>query len=205
MDSYDDSVREQDEGIGQLFEQLEERGLLATVVVITSDHGEEMDEHNMLDHGNSLYRQSLEVPLIILDPRHAPRRQRLKGPVSLVHLAATICDLAGVPKLESLPGESLTPLWLSEGEPDFSQPVFSKLNRGVNTRPELPVSRGDMRSVVANGFHLIRNGDGKPELYNFDTDVEEQRDLASEPAHREALQALEQRIDKFIREVAGKR
>ena len=206
VDSYDDSIREQDEWIGQLFERLEGRGLLAnTLVVITSDHGEEMDEHNMFDHGNSLYRQSLEVPLIIFDPRHTPRRRLLKGPVSLVHLAATICDLTGVPKAESLPGESLAPLWLSEAEPDFSQPVVSKVDGGINTRRELPVSRGDMRSVVADGFHLIRNGDGKPELYNFDTDVEEQRDLAADPAHREALQALEQRIDKFLRDVGRKR
>ena len=206
VDSYDDSIREQDERIGELFGRLEERGLLGnTLVFITSDHGEEMDEHNMFDHGNSLYRQGLEVPLIILDPRHVPRRRLLKGPVSLVHLAATICDLAGVPKAESLPGESLAPLWLSEAEPDFSQPVFSKVNGGINTPREFPVSRGDMRSVVADGFHLIRNGDGKPELYNFETDVEEHRDLAADPAHRVALLALEQRIDKFLRDVVVKR
>ena len=65
-DSYDDCLGYLDEQLGQLFDELQRRGLLdQTLVIVTSDHGEGLGEHNLFDHGESLYRTEIRVPLVI--------------------------------------------------------------------------------------------------------------------------------------------
>ena len=69
-DAYDNCLAYLDEQLGVLFDELEHRGLLDdTLVVITSDHGEGLGEHDLFDHGESLYSTELDVPLLILLPR----------------------------------------------------------------------------------------------------------------------------------------
>ena len=74
-DSYDNCLAYLDEQLGELFEELERRGELdRTLVVVTSDHGEGLGEHDLFDHGESLYRTEIGVPLLIVEP--ARRRSR---------------------------------------------------------------------------------------------------------------------------------
>ncbi len=65
IDRYDAEILEADRAIGDLLADLESRGLLDdTLVVLTSDHGEEFAEHGRLMHGRSLFEEVIEVPLI---------------------------------------------------------------------------------------------------------------------------------------------
>ena len=74
-DAYDDCLAYLDEQLGVLFDELHHRALLDdTLVVITSDHGEGLGEHDLFDHGESLYSTELDVPLLILLPRKAGPR-----------------------------------------------------------------------------------------------------------------------------------
>jgi arylsulfatase A-like enzyme len=68
-DAYDDCLGYLDEQLGLLFDALQRHGVLdRTLVVVTSDHGEGLGEHNLFDHGESLYRTEIRVPLVIRPP-----------------------------------------------------------------------------------------------------------------------------------------
>lgn len=68
--AYDAAIAYLDHQLGVLFRELEGAGLLEdTLIVITSDHGEQFGEHGLLTHGNSLYLPLLHVPLLISYPR----------------------------------------------------------------------------------------------------------------------------------------
>src|SRR5262249_3096125 len=73
-DAYDGALAYIDTQLGSLFEELGHRGVLEnTLVIITSDHGEEFGEHGLLDHGNSLYFPSIHVPLVVYFPGRVPQ------------------------------------------------------------------------------------------------------------------------------------
>ncbi|HZW29194.1 MAG TPA: sulfatase, partial [Isosphaeraceae bacterium] len=111
-DAYDDCVAYLDQQIGALFDELERRGALErTLVIITSDHGEGLGEHDLFMHGESLYRPETRVPLLILPPSRRPSGAVVRQPVSLRDLPATILDLISLRAGSPFPGRSLARHW----------------------------------------------------------------------------------------------
>src|SRR5690606_14281634 len=112
-DAYDTEIVFTDHHIGRLLDGLSERGLLEdTVIVLTSDHGEGLDEaeddgHRF--HGPVLHDEAVRVPLIVAAPGLEPRR--VDTPVSLIDLAPTLVDLASLEPFAEHRGLSLRP-WL---------------------------------------------------------------------------------------------
>ena len=94
---YDAEIAHVDESLRSLFSTLGETGLTdRTLVVLTSDHGEEFLEHDFVEHGWTLYEESLHVPLIFWAPgRLAPAR--VEERVSTVDVFATLSALLGLP------------------------------------------------------------------------------------------------------------
>src|SRR3979411_2606482 len=87
-DSYDDCIAYLDRQVGSLLDELDRRGVLRdTLVIITSDHGEEFGEHGVFNHGYSLYLAEIHVPLVILSAA-APASRSVAQPVSLRDLPA---------------------------------------------------------------------------------------------------------------------
>lgn len=181
LDAYDGSIASLDQQIGQLFDELERRGALTnTLVIITSDHGEELFEHGLMSHGSSLYRPSLHVPLLISFPSRVPQGKTVREPVTLRDLPATVVDLLKLEGGTPFPGSSLARYWVGARDPGKGviDPPLSEA-RGRPWRPEwFPVHKGDMQSLVDARYHYIRNGDGREELYDFENDPWEKRDLA---------------------------
>ena len=64
-------------------------------MIVTSDHGEGLGEHGLFDHGESLYRTEIRVPLLIVPPAAPRTRGVVSQTVSLRDLPATIVELAG--------------------------------------------------------------------------------------------------------------
>ncbi|MEO5701191.1 MAG: sulfatase [Casimicrobiaceae bacterium] len=198
IDKYDESLAYLDDRLGALFASLAARQLWDdTIVVVTSDHGEEFGEHGVYYHGNSLYRGALEVPLLLRFPARVPVGARIETPVSLRDLPATLLDLAGLPA--ALPGSSLSRNWggISTRAGDGDKPLLMELTHALTLPANTPVSKGSMASVLLGDLRLIRNGDGREELYDFRRDPMERVNLADQPAHqvglarlREALAAL---------------
>lgn len=99
---YDGAIAYSDDQLAAFIEALRSRGLLShSLLIVTSDHGEELFDHGGFGHGLSLHRELLEVPLLIRLPGGVGGGRRISQPVSLVDLPATILDLLGLLDAES--------------------------------------------------------------------------------------------------------
>jgi arylsulfatase A-like enzyme len=108
---YAGEVRYADSVVAQLVGRLEALGVLDdTILVFTSDHGDEFGEHGMTGHAKSAYDEVLHVPLILVAPGLVPAGERIATPVSLVDLAPTLLSLVKIAAPPATHGESLVPL-----------------------------------------------------------------------------------------------
>ena len=115
---YDSGIRYTDAQLGGLIARLDERGLLdRTLLVVTSDHGEELWDHGLWGHGRAMREHQSRVPLIVRVPPAMREALGLAGgpavirqQVRLVDLYPTILDLLGVPIEHEVQGRSLRPL-----------------------------------------------------------------------------------------------
>jgi arylsulfatase A-like enzyme len=182
LDRYHAAIRFVDHELGVMLGELERRRVLDnTIVVITSDHGEQFGEHGLTLHSNSLYRQLLHVPLMIRYPRETSAGMRIAAPVSLRDLPATALDLLGIPQDSTeLEGRSLAPFWRG-GAPTASE-VLSELSRHYRTGSgRFRNANGPMASLVADSLHIIRDGNDKLEVYDLARDLPQERNLAIGP------------------------
>jgi arylsulfatase A-like enzyme len=164
--AYDGAIAYLDHEVGRMLRELDRRGTLAnTIVVITSDHGEELGEHGAWGHGRSLHAQTVHVPLMLFGPA-IPRGLRVTQPTSLRHVAATVGDLAGLDNA-SFGGQSLARYWSGPGNPP-PDTVITEL--------------GTQRSVFLGNYHFIDKGGSEgPHLYDVIRDPTEQNDLIAQP------------------------
>jgi arylsulfatase A-like enzyme len=110
-DLYDGEIAWVDSQIARLLERLEQLGHADdTLVVLTSDHGEEFLEHGQSGHRKELFVESLHVPLILRLPGRIPAGARVDVPVSILDLAPTVYALLDVPPPPGLPGIDLAAL-----------------------------------------------------------------------------------------------
>lgn len=115
---YDCGVAYVDEQMGLLEDALKDLNLLDdTVIIITSDHGEEFLEHSRLSHQQD-YGECLRVPLIIIEPPGPEKAERIDSLVEGIDLAPTILELAGVALPEEMMGLSLLPALQGRSFPD---------------------------------------------------------------------------------------
>ncbi len=94
-DTYDEELLGTDRGLGKLLAGLSERKIMHdALVILTSDHGEEIFDHGSFEHGHTAYQELLHVPLVIWGPGISGRR--ITQPVSHVDLFATALEAAGL-------------------------------------------------------------------------------------------------------------
>jgi arylsulfatase A-like enzyme len=208
IDAYDGSVAYLDDQVGRLFSELEARGLARnTLVMITSDHGEQLGEHRLFDHGNSLYVQALHVPLVILFPEKVPAGTVISTSISLRNLPATVLDLLESGEKGLFPGTSLAGLWEngSEAATLKSEAILSEVFKLKTDLPEwYPITEGDMKSLVMENYHYIRNGDGREELYDLQNDPAELYDLAAQPHVNPELDAFRIPLERILNQGKAK-
>ncbi len=93
---YDGGISWIDSEVGRVLDALDELGLVEdTLVIITSDHGEEFFEHERKTHRKQLYRESVHVPLLMRWPRRLPEGVRISGPTGIIDVAPTVLSAAG--------------------------------------------------------------------------------------------------------------
>ena len=118
---YDGGILETDRHVGIFLERLAALGIRdTTLVVLTSDHGEELGDHYRTrcgDHGHSLLDDLLKVPLIIDDPSRSYAASRVEAQVRTMDIMPTLLDLVGVPSHIPMEGRSLVPLMQGQSEP----------------------------------------------------------------------------------------
>ena len=132
-DRYDNNVAYVDHTIGALLRALPEDA----TVVITADHGEEFWDHGDFEHGHSLHEELLRVPLIVRGPQLEAGRSA--EPVSLMDLAPTLLEAAGLPA-EGLEGTSLQALERSPPQAPrplaFGRPLYGNRRWGLTVGAE---------------------------------------------------------------------
>jgi arylsulfatase A-like enzyme len=201
MNAYDGSIAYLDYNIGLLLDQLDERGLLDnTLIIITSDHGEEFGEHSVMDHGYSVYMPVLHVPLVISFPKRVPAGISIREPVSLRDLPATVVDLINVAKGAGFPGASLKRYWNggTAANTYSISPSLSEVDATDGLPEWYPLSAGEMKSLITERYHYIRNGNGLEELYDYTSDPLEQNNLASIEGGRKMLDQLRTYLDSVL-------
>jgi arylsulfatase A-like enzyme len=149
---YDGEIAWVDSQIGRLLEQLDALGVADdTLVILTSDHGEEFLEHDLTGHHKTLYRESIQVPLILRLPGRLPAGARLEDPVSILDLAPTVLAELGLAGVGELPGIDLAALARGEtAAPDRT--LVSELVRLTDTGDDywkLSLYRADEHVIVS--------------------------------------------------------
>jgi arylsulfatase A-like enzyme len=186
---------------------LEQRGVLdQTLVIVTADHGEELGEHGLFEHGESLYRPEIHVPLLIILPGRGRSPEVVRETVSLRDLPATIADLVGMADWAPFPGSSLARLWRDNRPEDASRvrdddAAISELSGPNPTYPSQgrsPAARGSLVSLAEGDYVYIRNeGDGREQLFQESDDPGEQVNLAKVAAMHPRLVRLRRRLDQM--------
>jgi arylsulfatase A-like enzyme len=161
---YRGEVAFNDQSFGTLLDSLRASGELdRTIVVFTSDHGEEFWEHGRFGHGFTLYEEVLHVPLVIRYPQLPEPGLRVKRAVRTVDVVPTLFSLLG---LESPPAVAGRSLFEPAGE--HPEPVFATLD------------------LEGARFHSLRQGRWKL-LVNRETGEKTLFDLEQDPREREPL------------------
>jgi hypothetical protein len=165
---YDASILYVDSVLEDLFERLEAMGVADdTTVIITSDHGEEFLDHGKVVH-QQIYPEGIMVPLIVVHP-DLDHPIRIRSLVESIDLAPTLYDLAGLPAVEGLSGESLVPYFLDPGTvlatEAYAEVVFPQ------TQKTLLVQRdGELIQLVLSEQVPEPDGTWVPRSVDFDTD-----------------------------------
>jgi len=138
--AYRGEVRYADTQVGRIVERLRVLALLEkSVVVATSDHGEGLGDHGLLEHGGNLHEELVHIPLLVRAPGVAAGR-RLRGFVQLEDLLPTALSLLGVPIPEGLDGQNLAPWLRGEAAASPRREVRGR-RRSYDTRPDLYYER----------------------------------------------------------------
>jgi arylsulfatase A-like enzyme len=192
-DQYDRAVAFLDHSVGRLVRTLEQEGTLdRTVLVILSDHGEQFGEHELMNHGNSLYLSLMHVPLMIRYPSRMPAGARIADVVSLRDIPATIMDLAGVPNERGIPGTSLAGMLHPEN--GRRSPVIGQTEQTEGWWGPAPTRRGSMEAFLDDRLHYIRVSNGEEQLFDYRSDYDELTDLAKTVPWTDSLPALRKRL-----------
>lgn len=198
---YDAAIVVSDRLVGVLIEELKTRKLWdETLLIVTSDHGEEMDEHGGWLHDQSAYEELMHVPLVIRFPQSEHAGRRVKRPVSLTALPATIFDYLDSPRAASgVRGDSLLPLisgGVVEDDGDFVI-TGMRWNTKKYYRP-WKESRGDLNIVIRQGkWKGIWNVEPESlELYDLKNDPSESHDVSG--AHTEPARRMREYAERWL-------
>ncbi|MBK6420856.1 MAG: sulfatase [Gemmatimonadetes bacterium] len=188
MRPYDQAIASLDHDLGQLFAGLAARGLLErTIVIVTADHGEAFGEHGIYGHGSTLYLPMLQVPLLVAGPG-VPAGLRVPAWVSLQALAPTIMALAAPDAPQPFPAAPLSHAW---GAPDpAADTLYAGSRFAANNPPWYPTSKGTLHGLLAGNDLLVREADGRRELYDLATDPLTSSDLIGTPTGMARADAL---------------
>ncbi len=173
-----------DDQIGRVLATLQAEGLSRdTVIVYTSDHGENLGEHGLW-WKSTMYQEAVRVPMIVSWPERWPGGQRRTQSCTLLDLTRTIADLGGAEVPDDWDGSSM----------------LSWLDHPLTSWRDLAVSEY-YADYVASGFAMVRKGPYKyvyhvapdqdhsaeRELYDLEADPGEMMNLLGEARHADLL------------------
>jgi arylsulfatase A-like enzyme len=189
---YDAEIRQLDDLLGRFFAWLDDEGLgEETLFVVTSDHGEEFQEHGSVLHGRTQYQEVLHIPLLLKGP--GIPAAVIPTPVHGVDVTPTILGVMGLVSHAPRDGLDLSPLWHGGTLPPrlfFGEADHNNVVDGEDVY--------DIKKMVREGSSkfLFDTHTGVGELYDLARDRGEQQDLA--PSEPERAKALRAELEHFL-------
>ncbi len=166
---YDTEIRYTDFYVGRVIDELKKKGIYDnTIIVFTSDHGEEFVERGWLGHSTTLYNEQTAVPIMIkpADMEHLRLRKFEETPVSNIDLLPTLITMA---KLKRMPGITGTDLFGADPSDHTFFGEVSQKEFGSDI---------ELVSVVWKNWKMIKDlKNNLFELYNISRDREEKLNL----------------------------
>lgn len=203
---YDGAVREADAAIGKLIDGLSNRGRLEdTAVIVTSDHGESLDEHGIYFDHHGLYDVTIRVPLLIATPKtNGSRRDEL---VQLCDLFPTITDWLDIEEPAAVHGDSLDPLlhgsedwtprefvFVEEAQAQRRVGIRTRTHKYIQHQPD-DVLAADRGSSLRCDYCDMVHGEEK-ELYDLEQDPRESANIAE--TNPERCEELANTLNDFL-------
>jgi arylsulfatase len=194
---YDAEIRYADDYVGELLNLIEGLGINdETALILTSDHGESLREHEFYFDHHEVYETTIHVPLIIRYPMAVPEGKKVKDLVqSTIGLTPTVLNLFGIKMSKAMEGKDLVKI--ANGEETEWENIY--VNQGLWT---------GKRAVRNKRWKLIKTLDKafwetpEIELYNIVEDPEEIKNLASE--EKEIVDDFELQMNRWLRSNLGK-
>ncbi|HMT04328.1 MAG: sulfatase [Solirubrobacterales bacterium] len=194
--SYIESLRAVDDGIGAIFQALEQSGRLSnTYVILTSDHGMFLGEHRF-DWGKFLpYEDSSSVMTAVRGPG-VSRGARSGELTANIDIPVTVMDLAGAKPDYPVDGRSMEPFWRNPSR-KTNRPVAiaidsrqTRANASISARA--PALR--YRGFRIGRYKYIRYDDGGEELYDLARDPDEMNNRFRSPAYSGVLAYMRENL-----------
>jgi len=190
---YEAEIAQLDELLGRFFAWLDEQHLADdTLIVITSDHGEEFQEHGGLLHGRTQYQEVMRVPLLLKGPG-IPAGVVVDSPVNGVDVTPTLLAALGVRSTQARDGIDLAPGWSGGTLP--ARTFYAEADHNNKVGGKLV---GDIKKMLRRGEEklLWDTHTGKLELYDLAKDPSEHSDLAAGEPERTA--ALKAELERYL-------
>lgn len=177
-----------DDFVGKLIEVLTEEQLLEdTIILFTSDHGENLGAHGLWQKMVP-FDESIRVPLVLRIPGRAPNGQPQK-PVSLIDVAPTLAALCGLPARE-WQGQNL----FDGDQNDPDRPAIYAMHQPIGDWMNVT----DWRMVQEDGFKYVWHNGMKEELFDMKADAAECQNLAASSMHMDLLEVMRKQLDRFL-------
>ena len=192
-DHYDGEVAASDKIVGDFLEELRRLGLYdKAVIVLLSDHGEGLGDHGEYQHSIFLYREAVQVPLLVKLPGARHGGETVRGLTQLADVFPTLAGLAGLQAPAGLPGTSILSLLGAETPPD--REVYAE-----TWYPRLHYGWSELSSLV-RGPHQYIEGP-QPEIYDLKADPRQTRNILAE--NRRLYADLRQRAAAYHKPLAA--
>jgi arylsulfatase A-like enzyme len=188
---YDGAVAYMDACIADIFSAIERLSLVdETIVIVTADHGETLDEHDCWFDHHGTYDNTLHVPLVIRYPSKMPAGERVKGYSYQFDLVPTILELAGIDTQHKFDGQSLLPL--VDGQVETHNPEFYFTECTWMRKHGWRMPEWKLIVALEPDFHF------KPrvELYDLKADPKELNNLARQMP--EVVKSMKKSMDTWI-------
>jgi arylsulfatase A-like enzyme len=193
LDAYDGAIAYVDDQVSNLLATVRAMARSRPLLVIfTSDHGEEFGEHGGFLHQRHLYREVIQVPLIVWEPGHVPQGMRVSQPVSNASIPATVMRLLGG-DVGPFTSPDLSPLWTGS-HASFPPPISELKHMPWAFPKDAPIRLGSMRSLVDPAWHYIERDGRSPELFAWPTDRDERFNLADKPESAGVIERFKELI-----------
>jgi arylsulfatase A-like enzyme len=210
-------VTEVDRSVGEILNTLETLGLADnTIVVYSSDHGDMMGAHRMIEK-SVMYQEAVRVPWLMRIPQMAAAQRIIPDPVSHIDMVPTLMELLRAAPRPKLPGQSLVSL-ISGGKLAQDH-VFIEWNSSRAAKPKKkaakPASTDEKsgeesreestRAVISpDGWKLCRSDIAQSQLFCLREDPGETKNVLALPQHRDIVRRLSERIHRWQEAVGDK-